>query len=421
MNENFIPDKTEDNSKTGEFEMNDITAKTEENSNASDSAPEDAFIIGGGFNISDEDEFIEEFKEKESKGVKHKKKTARSIVGTFVWIFLIVGVSATIAIGAIFCAIDYIGLHSSKEVTITIEEGESLDSITDELYEKGAVSMPFLFKFYCNQKGYAEQFKPGVHTIRTDRGYSQIVYEFTTVEGQPIKTATVEIPLTADVREIAVILEENEICSQDQFFKVMSEGEFDYDFVKEIPVKSVRYRFEGYLFPDTYEFYAWNSEEGARLAIEKMLSNFDAKFSPEMRERAEELELSIHEVTTLASIIELECTGHNAEMPKVSAIFHNRLYRWGDEKKLLGSSPTAEYLGGLENYDTNITEGIPVGPYCSTGEASLKAALYPTKSFESKYYFFVTDKNAKFYYTQNNYEHNNIIYELQSKGLWAEE
>ncbi len=433
MDEKFNNGTNIDNSKTGQFIIEDnnetitsndaVNSEIPQNPDVNDAIPQDEFVIGGGFNISEEDQFIEEFKGKDSKKAKHAKKNVKSIVGTFIWIFAIIGVSATIAVGAIFCAIDFIGLHSSKEITITIDEEDTLDTITEELHKKGAVSMPFLFKFYCNQKGYAEKFNKGqVYEINTSDGYSGIVYAFTSAEkGQPIKTAKVEIPLTADVREIAVILEKNEICTQDQFFKVMSEGEFDYDFVKEIPVKSVRYRLEGYLFPDTYEFYAWNSEESAKLAIDKMLQNFDSKFTDEMKERAKELDLTVHEVTTLASIIELECTGHDSEMPKVSAIFHNRLYRWGDEKKLLGSSPTAEYLDGAVNYDTNVTEGIPVGPYCSTGESSLKAALYPTKEFESKYYFFVTDKNAKFYYMRDNYEHNNMIYELQSQGLWAEE
>jgi len=152
-----------------------------------------------------------------------------------------------------------------------------------------------------------------------------------------------------------------------------------------------------------------------------MLSNFDDKFNKDYREKAEELNLTIHEVTTMASIIELECSGYYDEMPKVSAVFYNRLNNWGDQPKMLGSSPTAEYPYGSGNYDTNKIEGLPPGPMCTLSEEAIKAALYPEKSFDSIYYYFVTDTDFKFYYTRNLDEHNNIIASLRNQGIWGED
>ncbi len=376
----------------------------------------DEFVIGSGFVIDDSS-----LNNHEPKLPKKKKRGKRGVIRTVIWAVCILVISATLAVGGIFCVIDYMGLGGSKKITISIEENESLDSITSELKEKGAIRFPFLFKFYANAKGYYEMFTTGAHTFNTDVGYSGIVHEFTMVEGYTIETVKVTIPEMATVDDIAKLLEENKVCTRAEFIHEVEQGDFKFNFLKDIPEMKVHYRLEGYLFPDTYEFYVWNSQEGAHFAIQKMLENYDEKFNNKYREKATELGYTMHEITTMASVIELECSGYYEEMPKVSAVFYNRLLHWGDQPKMLGSSPTAEYPYGSGNYDTNKIEGLPPGPLCAPSLASIEAALYPSKKMEKLYYYFVTDTDFNFYYTKNLDEHNSTIYSLRLQGKWGED
>lgn len=377
---------------------------------------QDEFVIGSGFVIDDSG--IDTPVEKPKKA---KRKNKKGIIRTIIWAVAILFVSGALAVGGIFCIIDYMGLGGSKKITVTIDKGESLDAIANELKEQGAIKLPFLFKFYCNTKDYYSKFTEGAHTINTDAGYSGIIYEFTTTEGYSVETVTVTIPETATIDEIADLLEKKKVCSRAEFLDEVANGDFSYKFLKDIPEKTIHYRLEGYLFPDTYDFYVWNSQDGAHFAIDKMLQNFNEKFNEEYRAKAEKMGYSIHEITTMASIIELECSGYYSEMPKVSSVFYNRLLHWGDQPKMLGSSPTADYPYGSGNFDTNKIEGLPPGPMCAPSEKAIEAALYPEKDMKKVYYYFVTDTDFKFYYTKTLDEHNATINSLILQGKWGEE
>lgn len=379
------------------------------------SSTSDEFVIGSGFKLDETHNKISK------KPIKKKKRNSKKIILSVFWIIFILAISLTLAVGGIYCVIDYMGLGSSEKITVTVEEGESLDDITAELHEKGAVKIPMLFKFYAGTKDYYEQFTVGAHTFNTDIGYSGIIAQLTTVEGYTTETVKVEIPLAATVDDIAELLAEKGVCSEKDFYDEVDNGTFDFDFIKDIPIKKVHYRLEGYLYPDTYEFYKWNSKDGAHFAIKKMLENFNEKFSDEYKTRAEKMGYSLHEMLTLASVVELECCGYDAEYKNVAAVFYNRLENWGEEPKMLGSSPTADYPYGGGNYDTNKIEGLPPGPLCSAGLSAIKGVLYPNEDMDKKYFYFVTDSDFKFYYTSTLQEHNDTIYRLQVNGKWNEE
>ena len=123
---------------------------------------------------------------------------------------------------------------------------------------------------------------------------------------------------------------------------------------------------------------------------------------------------TLHEIMTIASIIELESSGDKTEMANVSAVFHNRLK--SDEFAKLQSSPTVKYPHGSGKYDTYQSEGLPPGPLCSPSLDAIKAALEPTPDFE--YYYFVTDAKMKFYYNKTLAEHNNTIARLKKENNW---
>ena len=174
---------------------------------------------------------------------------------------------------------------------------------------------------------------------------------------------------------------------------------------------------EGYLFPDTYFF---PRGAGARTIATKMVERFWQKFHPAWRQRAKDLGLTIHEVVTLASIIEKE-TGEASERPLIASVFHNRLKKG----MRLESDPTVIY--GIEAFDGNITSkhlrtptpyntytirGLPPGPIASPGSESIEAALYPA---ETDFLFFVSKKDRTHQFSTTIEEHNAAVRKYQLK------
>lgn len=335
----------------------------------------------------------------------------------WVWLLAIVLTSVILAVGITTFLFDYLGLRLGKsgDVVVNIEKGMGVSKIAEELKDNGAINNPLSFRIYSKLKGNDANYKYGVYTFEADASYDEIADKLKN-EGAKAESVKVTIPEQSSIDNIAAILQESGVCTAEDFKNVIRNDHFEYDFIKEIPEQSVYYRFEGYLFPDTYDFYSYDSAECARLAVDKMLSATDKKiFTEENIKAAKKLGYTMHEVLTMASIVELEASGSPTEMSNVAAVFYNRL-KW-DEPKLLGSSPTMEYPYGNGRYDTNKSEGLPPGPLCSPSINAFNASLNPTDNFG--YTYFVTDRNMKFYYRSTLNEHYAIIRELKSKGLWA--
>jgi UPF0755 protein len=172
---------------------------------------------------------------------------------------------------------------------------------------------------------------------------------------------------------------------------------------------------EGYLFPDTYFFPKKITVE---TIIATMVRRFRSVFAPEWQARAKDLGLTVHQIVTLASIIEKE-TGASFERPIISSVFHNRLKK----KMRLESDPTVIY--GIKNFDGNLTKkhlttrtpyntykirGLPIGPIANPGSASLEAALYPDNT---KYIYFVSKKDSTHQFSTNLKQHNHAVRKYQ--------
>ena len=384
----------------------------EENNKSNEYTPstEDDFVIGEGFSIT-EDAPVQ--------ATPKKKKRAKSHSGlkTVVWVVSIVVVSVALAFGVIFVTADYLGIGFGRgqDCVIEIEKGTPVVKIAQKLNDSGAVKMPLLFRIYSKLKHYEGKYKYGVYEFNNELGYSGIA-EMLMSEGAKADSAKVTIPEMASVDDIAKILEEAGVCKKADFLSEVRHGSFNFDFVKEIPEESVYYRLEGYLFPETYDFYSYDSKECAHLAVLKMLSTLEERVKP-YREAIKNSGYSFHEIMTMASLVELEAGGSPSEMANVSAVFFNRLK--SKSFATLGSSPTRKYPYGNGRYNTYECEGLPVGPLCSPSLNSIKAAVYPSKNFE--YYYFVTDASMNFYYRKTLEEHNAIIAKLKAEKNWIYE
>jgi len=311
---------------------------------------------------------------------------------------------------------DYMGIRfvKAQECVVEIQEGSGTGAIAKVLKDEGVINNTFFFRAFCKLAGYDGSFKYGVYTLSNELSYKNIANHLQE-DGEATNVVEVLIPERANIDDIMRILEEKGVCTKADFRAAMKNGNYsDISFVADIPDDMVYYRFEGYLFPDTYQFYNYDSAECAELAIRKMLRRTEEVLTQDLLAQIKADYKTLHDVLTMASIVELEASASPEEMPKVAAVFYNRLV-W-DEPQRLGSSPTAEYPYGEGRYDTNKIEGLPVGPLCSPSIAAIKASIYPEKDFP--YTYFVTDSEMKFYYNETYREHNQTIALLKSQGKW---
>lgn len=217
---------------------------------------------------------------------------------------------------------------------------------------------------------------------------------------------TVMFPEGTSVSQMALMLEENGVCSASDFMAEANNPLNLEGFSFEISNPEERtFLLEGYLFPDTYEFYR---NESASSAIKRFLKNAEARFNSEIREECDKLGFTLDEILTLASIIQEEA-GNPDEMYKVSSVLHNRLqskkfphlqcdvatFYLRDYVKPYVDEARYEELIGL--YNTYHCKDLPAGPITNMGIDAVKAALFPKKS---DWFYFVTDSDGIYYYAE---------------------
>lgn len=390
---------------------------------------DDDFIIGKGFGTE----------ENNQPPKRRDRQKGRSALKTIIWIVSILIVSVGIAFGTIYAGADFLGIGFGRGDTVQMDipMGASTAQIAEKLEETGAVKMPMLFRIYSKMKGYDSQYKYGLYSFSTESGYAQIA-DMLVNDGAKAECVKVTIPEGTGINDythivdgesktikgIATILSDpdNFVCTREDFIYALGEVDFDTKLLENCNAGKTYYSLEGYLFPDTYEFYAYDSKECARMVVEKLIKQTETKITDEMYRRADELGYSMNEILTMASIIQMESGQNTEQMANVAAIFYNRL----DSKNFdtLGSSPTCYYGGSFKKddgrYDTYKVKGLPPGPLCSPGIDAIKAALYPSTDKEG-FYYFVTDKQGNFYFHKTMAEQNATIAKLQQGGNWVYE
>lgn len=371
--------------------------------------PLDNFIIGDGFELPTEET---------PKPNKEKSKAGKLALKSLIWTIGVIVVSVVFAAIILLGISDYLGIGPGRghEIEIKIDQGSSSSKIAKVLKEEGVIQSELFFRVFSKIKGYDGKFKYGVYILSDEEGYSSIVDKLIN-DGAKAETVTVTIPEMSTVDDIIKLLVDAGVSSKTELVNAIEETDFSFDFIKGIPSEKVYWRLEGYLFPETYSFYSYDDEEEcARLAVMKMLNEFNSRVTAEMRAKADELGYSLHEVLTLASIIELEAGSADFEdKQKVAEVFYNRLRDW--DAPYLQSNPTRDYPYGEGKYNTYETAGLPVGPLCSPSIESIKAALNPSTS-QPDYYYFITDKFMNFYYNKTLTEHQNKNWELINKGIY---
>lgn len=332
-----------------------------------------------------------------------------------VWLIMVLMVSALLSLFAITGINDMLAVGREK-VSLTVEIPKNADSgkVAEILSDAGVIRDVNFFKLYSKLTKADGHYHNGSFQIDTSMDYQALI---TTLQSNLNRVDTVKItfPEGINATEIAAQLEKNGVCKASEVLTALNSASFDSNFeiVKAIPNPKQRYyKLEGYLFPDTYEFY---KDEDVDKVVQKLLNNCNKKLTVDIRNSANTQKMTIDELLTLASMIQAEAANKD-DMYKVSSVFHNRLASGGKGDLLrLRSDPTTYYPYRTKaavpsnirdtyksRYDTYTIQGLPPGPICNPGAEAIDAALNPA---DTGYYYFCHDKNGKAYYAKTNAQH----------------
>jgi UPF0755 protein len=287
--------------------------------------------------------------------------------------------------------------------------GERFTSLASKLERQGIITDTRYFKLLALIRGDDKKLKAGEYALSPSMTPIQVLE--TLIGGQSY-LHRLTIPEGYTLKQIAEKMNRYEFGQSDEFIKLANDPTFIFQF--GIEAQSL----EGYLFPDTYYFPKHASTE---MIIKKMVARFKEQFSVQWNDRAKDLNRSVHEIITLASIIEKE-TGDPSERPIIASVFHNRLQK----KMRLESDPTVIY--GIPNFDGNIKrkhltamtpyntykiKGLPPGPISNPGRAAIEAALYPA---QTDYLFFVSKKDTTHHFSKTIQEHQKAVRKYQLRN-----
>ncbi|NLY81219.1 MAG: endolytic transglycosylase MltG [Clostridiales bacterium] len=273
--------------------------------------------------------------------------------------------------------------------SVTVEMGSTTGQIAEQLKSQGVLRSANNFIILSKLNRFDSKFQAGTYLLSPSMTPVDIAKIL--VNGH-VETLTITIPEGYTIYQIAEKLSEEGVVDYDKFVDLLENGNFKFDFLDY--AQDNKNELEGYLFPSTYQLATGATEEQI---ITTMLNQFDLIFTDEYEKRAEELNVNINDIVTIASIIERECKDP-ADRPKVASVIYNRIadgmplqmcstvqYALGEQKKRLTTADTK-----IDSpYNTYINTGIPPGPVGAPGESSIRAALYPA---DTDYLFFVVSE-----------------------------
>lgn len=336
-----------------------------------------------------------------------KSENKSGLAGGALYFLFVISVSIILACLAWAAATDVLGFKSSdtvaqitldkdrftyKEVKVTDDDGNiktkkihyaDMSYVADQLKDNGIIKYKWLFKLFGSVYNADEKIDPGTYELKAIYDYKALVKKMTSGSAAMV-TKKITFPEGYTMRQIFKKLNAEGVCDYDELMDAAANSTFNYSFL-EGTEKGDANRLEGFLFPDTYEFY-----EGmpAATAINKLLEVFHYKMTAEMLEWQEESGYTMREIVTIASMIEKEAA-NDTERYTIASVIYNRLkkdwplqidsttlYEYPDHE----GAPTAEMLAKDSPYNTRISKGLPPSPICSPGITSIRAALQPSST-----------------------------------------
>ncbi len=320
---------------------------------------------------------------------------------------------------------------NSKIINFEVEKGSTVYGIANELKKDNLIRSVLAYKIYVKLHR-INDLKYGSFSLSKNMSTKDIIKALSRYGKS--KDIVITFYEGKNMRQIANIIEGKTNNSSEDVIKLVTDHEYvtslmkKYWFLDDVVLNSnIYYPLEGYLFPNTYNFI--NKDVSISTILETMLSQTEVILG-KYKKDIESNKYSVHEILTLASVVESE--GMTLEDRKsIASVFINRL----NTGMALGSCATTYYAAKVDmaerdlylreinmnnpynTRNTNMNGKLPIGPICNPSEDAIKAVLYPNTT---NYYFFVSDKNRRIHFAKTYSEHTRIISDLQKSGNWYE-
>ena len=333
-------------------------------------------------------------------------------------VLIILAIAAFAALGSYYNAqlqpVDHEAVEDFR--LVDIPAGANAATIGELLYREGLIHNQQVFQYYVRRNVLGHRFIAGTYNLSPSLSLEQIATKLTTGEVYS-ETIWFTIPEGFTIKDIALRLEERGLVDSNSFlaFAEQPPGSImeEFPFLKEVNSSEVEYLLEGYLFPDTYEV---SPGIGMAEIAAMMLRRLDQIITDEAEERISELDTDLHEVLTIAAMVEREGRVDH-ERPLISGVIYNRLaigmrlqidatiqYALGETKEFL----TCRDLEIDSPFNTYLHDGLPPGPIAAPGEASIMAALYPEPS-DYYFYNYKYDGSGEHFFSRTLQEHNENV------------
>lgn len=317
---------------------------------------------------------------------------------------------------------DYISVYIPPEVT-------EYEQVFEIVKDAGLIKQPFITNFFCKFRHYDEvnvknketgqyetvriKYSPGTYFLNAEMGIESILEEIMVSSSGYKDTVRLTFPEGWTTAQVFQKLEKYGVCEAEKLYANLEITGEQYDFISGVGTVNGRYlKAEGYLFPDTYDFFIG---ENAGSVIKKLFNNFENKWKDEYNDRVKELGMSVDQIITIASVIQREAKD-TTQMDSISSVIHNRL-KDSATYPSIDMNSTKDYVLSLKefnlfsdfyynlylnSYNTYSNPGLPPGPICNPGAAAIRAALYPD---DTDYHFFCHNDNGEIFLAETASEH----------------
>lgn len=398
--------------------------------------------VVGGYTRKEYEDALRELDPKEkdffdSSDYTETQSTVSAVIKALVYIVAIITVSVALAVFAISCANDIFAfVKEERTVEVVIPDYATTDELAEILADAGAINYPWLFKFYCSLKDVdsnpAYNFIGGTYTVATNMNYDTLMLSF--VAKTTLTTVRITFPEGSTVDEMIALFEANGCSDREKFLECMETYDFaaEYEFLKDVDMTDRYYLLEGYLYPDTYDFYTGRSPE---YYLCRLLDQFTVVMRRSgLFDAVKDTDYTLDQLLIIASIIEKEAYQQN-DFDIVSSVIHNRLkdpvtfpylecdstivYAKSCEAGERVTDITGEDLKLDNPYNSYLKEGLTPGPICNPSFNSIACAFDPADT-EVAYYYFVSDSYGMMYYATTLKEHEDNIAAIKKAEADAE-
>lgn len=291
---------------------------------------------------------------------------------------------------------------------IVIPDGSTFQQVADLLERERLIKSGFAFVLFGKFQSADRKVHAGEYEMNPGMTPAEIL---SMLRNGQVLLHSLTVPEGLTFVQIAELASQDGLTDREEFLRLAK----DREFIGSLEIKAET--LEGYLYPDTYKF---PRPVKAREVLVAMVEQLRQEFRADLRARMQELKMTMHEVLTLASVIEKE-TGSGGERPEISAVFHNRL-----KKHIpLQSDPTVIYglpafdgnlhkkdLSSPSPYNTYRVQGLPPGPIANPGIQAIRAALYPS---DSRFLYFVSKNDGTHQFSATLIEHNKAVEKYQKR------